>query len=300
MELRDLNTFVTVARSLSFRKAAESLNAAQSTISARIACLEGELGFSLFDRLGGKVALTEAGSQLLEYARKILDLEGEARAWVMREQELPGSLTVRVPESLCTYRMGGVIQAFRAQFPLITLSLITCTLDGLERDLRLGVTDLAFVYMDAVKAKDLHAGYLGSEPLVLVSAPGHPLARKQAVRPEDLHGASLLMAKGDCSYRRQFEGLLAECDAEPGVGMEFSSLSALKQCLIAGLGVAILPEIAVRSETREGLVTRLSWQHEPLETGILMIHHKQKWLSPPIRAFMDLVKLEMAQSLQGT
>lgn len=300
MELRDLKTFITVAGSLSFRKASEQLNTAQSTVSARIACLEEELGLSLFDRLGGKVALTEAGTQLYEYARKILDLEGEARAMVMREGDLPGSLTVRVPESLCTHRMGGAIEAFREQFPLVKLSLITCTLDGLERDLHQGVTDLAFVYMDTVLAKELSVECLGSEPLTLVSAPEHPLAGKPGLGPEDFQGASLLMAKGDCSYRRMFEGLLAECGVEPGVGMEFSSLGALKHCLAAGLGVAILPKIAVRKEADDGTLVRLDWKGEALETGILMIHHRQKWLSPPIRAFMELVKPEVAQSLQGT
>lgn len=292
MELRDLKTFATVARTLNFRRSSECLNTAQSTISARIASLEEELGVRLFDRLGAKVVLTEAGSRLLGYAQKMLDLEDEARAWVMDEAEIRGSLTVRVPESLCIHRLGGAIRAFREQFPLIKLSFITCTLDGLEKDLRLGVTDLAFVYMDAVKAADLRVECLGSEPLVLASAPGHPLARGR-VSAEAFQGVSLLLAKGDCSYRRMFEGLLSECGVETGVGMEFSSLAALKQCLRSGLGVTIIPEVSIRSEVDHGSLVTLAWQGDPLETGILMIRHREKWLSPPLRTFMDLVKTEV-------
>ncbi len=300
MELRDLRTFATVARTLNFRRTSECLNTAQSTVSARIASLEDELGVRLFDRLGAKVVLTETGSRLLGYAQKMLDLEDEARAWVMDDTEIRGSLTVRVPESLCTHRLGGAIRAFREQFPLIKLNFITCTLDGLEKDLRLGVTDLAFVYMDAVKAADLRVEYLGSEPLILASAPDHPMARMRKVLPEAFQGVSLLLAKGDCSYRRMFEGLLSECRVETGVGMEFSSLAALEQCLIAGLGVTIIPEVTVRGDLHNGSLVTLAWQGEPLETGILMIRHKEKWLSPPLRAFMELVKVEMARSLQGT
>lgn len=297
MELRDLRTFATVARTLNFRRTSECLNTAQSTISARIANLEEELGTRLFDRLGAKVVLTEAGSRLLGYAQKMLDLEDEARAWVMDEAEIQGSLTVRVPESLCIHRLGGAIRSFRGQFPRIKLSFITCTLDGLEKDLRLGVTDLAFVYMESVKAADLRVECLGNEPLVLTAAPGHPLARMQRVSPEAFQGASLLLAKGDCSYRRMFEGLLSECGVETGVGMEFSSLAALKQCLMAGLGVTIIPDVSVRNEIDRGALTRLAWQGEALETGILMIRHKDKWVSPPLRTFMELVRLEVEGSL---
>lgn len=299
MELRDLRTFATVARTLNFRRTSECLNTAQSTISARIAGLEEELGTRLFDRLGARVVLTEAGSRLLGYAQKMLDLEDEARTWVMDEAEVRGSLTVRVPESLCVHRMGGAIRSFREQFPLIKLSFITCTLDGLEKDLRLGVTDLAFVYMDAVKAADLQVECLGVEPLVLASAAGHSMARREKVTPEAFQGASLLLAKGDCSYRRMFEELLAEAGVETGVGMEFSSLAALGLCLSAGMGITILPEVAVRGGLRDGSLSVLSWQGEALETGILMIRHREKWLSPPLRAFMELARTGISASLHA-
>lgn len=299
MELRDLRTFATVARTLNFRRTSECLNTAQSTISARIAGLEEELGTRLFDRLGARVVLTEAGSRLLGYAQKMLDLEDEARTWIMDGAEVRGSLTVRVPESLCIHRMGGAIRSFREQFPLIKLSFITCTLDGLEKDLRLGVTDLAFVYMDAVKAADLQVECLGVEPLVLASAAGHPMARRANVTPEAFQGASLLLAKGDCSYRRMFEELLAEAGVETGVGMEFSSLAALGLCLSAGMGITILPEVAVRGGLRDGSWSVLSWQGEALETGILMIRHREKWLSPPLRAFMELARTGISESLHA-
>lgn len=297
MELRDLKTFAAVASRLSFGRAGRELNAAQSTVSARIALLEAELGVPLFDRIGRKVVLTEAGTRLLAFARRMVDLEDEARRCVIGEGEAGGALAVRVPESLCVHRLTPVIRRFRERFGQVRLSLISCTLDGLEADLRQGVTDLAFVYLDAVVAADLQVGLLGGEPLVLAAAPAHPLARRRRVDPEHLRGVPLLLSRGDCSYRRMFEGLLAERGVEPGVGLEFQSLAALKRCLGLGLGVAPVPAVAVREEFAAKALVPLAWAGDPLETGVLMIHHRRKWVSPILEAFMDLAREELGAQL---
>lgn len=298
MELRDLKTFVVVARNLSFNRAAQIQNTAQSTISARIAALEEELGVHLFDRIGRKVVLTDAGSRLSSFAQRMLDLEDEARAWVIGDSEIGGSLTVRIPESLCVHRLDNVIRRFREQFSLVRLSFITCALDGLETDLRQGVTDLAFVYMDSVIAADLRVELLGVEQLVLAAAPTHPMMLKGRVGPADFQGIPLILAKGDCSYRRMFEGLLLEHKVEPGIGMEFSSLAALKRCLSLGAGVTIIPEVAVRDEVARGSIVTIPWTGERLETGILMIWHRKKWISPILAALMDRMREEIGSQVE--
>lgn len=290
MELRDLKTFVAVAGHLSFHRAGDALHAAQSTVSARIAAIEDDLGVRLFERLGRRVTLTEAGERLLEYARKILDLEDEARAWVSGEAEARGSLTVRVPESLCAYRMGAVIGEFRARFPNVRLSFTACTLEGLDKDLRQGVTDLAFLMADTVRGRDLVVEPLGFERLVLVAAPGHRLAGAGHVGADDLRGETLVLSKADCAYRRMFEGLLSERGVATAAGVEFSSAAALRGCVMDGVGVSILPELAVRRDVEAGRLAVLHWGEGELETAVLMIRHKDKWLSPPLAAFMGMVR----------
>lgn len=290
MELRDLKTFVVVAGLLSFHRAGDALHAAQSTVSARIAAIEADLGVKLFERLGRRVALTEAGERLLEYARKILDLEDEARAWVLSEAEARGSLTVRVPESLCACRMGPVIGAFRERFPSVRLCFTACTMEGLEKDLRQGVTDLAFLMADSIRAGDLAVELLGVERLVLVSAPGHGLAGRESVGPDDLRGETLVLSTADCSYRKMFEGLLSDRGVVTAAGVSFSSAAALRGCIMDGVGVSILPELAVRRDVEAGRLAVLNWSEGELETAVLMIRHKDKWLSPPLKAFMEMVR----------
>jgi len=290
MELRDLRTFVAVARHLSFHRAAAEVFAAQSTVSARIAALEDELGVRLFERLGRRVDLTSAGERLRAFAVKLLDLEDEARAFVAGESE------VRVPESLCAWRLGGIIRAFRERFPHVALRFTACTQEGLDKDLRQGVTDLAFLMADSVRAGDLVVEALGVEKLVLVAAPGHRLAGFSAVGPQDLQGETLVLSAADCSYRKMFEHLLSEAGVGLAAGVEFSSAAALRGCVLNGLGVSILPELAVRTDVAAGRLAVLPWAWDeggPLETMVLMLRHKDKWLTPPLVAFMDLVRAHL-------
>jgi DNA-binding transcriptional LysR family regulator len=296
MELRDLKTFAAVARNMSFHRAGLELHAAQSTVSARIAALEQDLGVRLFERLGRRVALTEAGERLRGYADKLADLEDEARAWVVGAAEARGRLTVRVPESLCAWRMGPVIRDFRARFPHVALAFTTCAHDGLDKDLRQGVTDLAFLLAEGVSARDLKVEALGVERLVLVAAPGHPLARRESVGPGELAGQTLVLSRADCSYRRMLEGLLDERGVARAAALEFSSVAALRGCVMGGMGVSLLPEFAAADDLAAGRLVALPWVDGPLETAVLMIRHTDKWLSPPLAAFMDMARAGLAGS----
>lgn len=295
MELRDLRTFAAVARLLSFHRAAAELNAAQSTVSARIAALETELGVRLFERLGRRVALTEAGERLVQYAAKLIDVEDEARAWVTGESRLRGMLTVRVPESLCAYRLPPVIAAFRRRHPEVALHLTACTLNGLEKDLRQGITDLAFVMADSVRGGDLNVEAVGVEPLLLVAAPHHPLATRGRVTARDLHGVTLALSTADCAYRAAFEEALAAEGVQPAAGLEFSSAAALRGCVASGTGITLLPEAAVRDDLRAGALRALAWADQPFETAVLMVRHRGKWVSPYMGTFMALCRAACAQ-----
>ncbi|WP_300159948.1 LysR family transcriptional regulator [Solidesulfovibrio sp.] len=298
MELRDVRTFVAVARHLSFHRAALEVHAAQSTVSARIAALEDELQVRLFERLGRRVLLTEAGKRLQQMAVKLLDLEDEARAWVAGASEARGVLTVRVPESLCAWRMGPVIRQFREAYPHLRLRLISCTVEGLENDLRQGVTDLAFLLADSVRAGDLVVEALGMEELVLVAAPRHRLARNATPFGLDaLAGETLLLCTADCAYRKIFESMLAEAGVHTAACLEFSSAAALRGCLRNGMGLSILPTSAVREDIDAGNLAVLPWDSPTLEVAVLMLHHKSKWISPPLASFMAMVRAELAMGL---
>jgi len=290
MEIRQLRTFQTVAQMLSFNRAAERLHYAQSSISAQIHALEEELDVKLFDRLGRRISLTEAGERLLQYAEKILDLADETLAEVVRSKEPEGSLTIRVPESFCVHRLPPVVKQFRSRFPKVRLSFITCAVENLQKDLRKGITDLAFLLTESIQAADLEAEVLGFERIMLVASSGHPLAAKPEIQTRDLEGETILLSKVDCSYRRSFEQILDQGNIRTGATLEFNSVEAIKQCVTEGIGITILPEIAVAREIAQERLAALTWGEGEMEVALLMIWYKERWLSPTLSAFMEMTR----------
>lgn len=293
MEIRQLRTFWTVANLLSFNRAAERLHYAQSSISAQIQALEEELGVPLFERLGRRILLTEAGGRLLRYAEKIVNLVDETRAEVAEGREPQGALTIRIPETFGVHRLPSVIKKFHSDFPAIKLNFITCAHEGLDKDLRKGITDLAFLLAESIQAADLMVEPLGFESMVIVAGPAHHLAQRQAVGAKDLAGETILFSRVDCSYRRIFQRLLDEQEVPYDKGLEFSSVEVVKRCVAAGIGITILPEIAVAEEIAAKKLWRLPWTEGEIEVATLMIWYKERWISPTLNAFMEITREAM-------
>src|SRR5262249_14299225 len=138
MELRQLITFQAVASTLSFTRAAVLLNYAQSSVTAQIQALEEELGVPLFDRLGKRVVLTDAGQRLVRYADRMLNLADETRGVVSGGEVRGGTLTLSAIETLCTYRLPGILRQFRDQFPHVQLKFRPLSTIGLIRSVNEG------------------------------------------------------------------------------------------------------------------------------------------------------------------
>ena len=290
MEIRQLKTFKAVADHLSFHKAANAIHCAQSTASAQIMALEENLGVHLFERLGRRILLTEAGERFYQYACKILELAEAARADLTAGVRLEGALTIRVPESFCVNRLTPVVAIFRKRMPNVKLRFITCAQEGLGRDLRKGVTDLAFLLAESIQSKDLAVEILGTEQLVFVAAPDHPLMKFDKFEPAMLSEHTLLLSRVDCSYRNILEQMLRDANREPKMVLEFNSLAAIIAYVEAGLGVTLIPQIAVRRELALRSLAILPWSESDMEVAQLMIWYQDKWLSPIMNMFMDTTR----------
>ncbi|MBU1341813.1 MAG: LysR family transcriptional regulator [Proteobacteria bacterium] len=290
MEIRHLKTFKAVADHLSFHKAANAIHYAQSTVSAQIMALESELEVHLFERLGRRIILTSEGENFYQYACKIIELAESARTSLSAGENPAGSLTIRVPESFCVNRLTPVVTLFRKRMPNVKLSFITCAVEGLVDDLKNGVTDLAFLLAESIQSKDLDVENLGSENLVLVAGPSHPLTKIDKVELEMLTEYTLLLSRVDCSYRRILEQMLQESQCEPQMVLEYNSVAAIIAGVSAGLGVTLVPEIAVRRELAKKKLMILPWPGNDMEVAQLMIWHKSKWISPIINMFMDTTR----------
>ncbi|MFI1726058.1 LysR family transcriptional regulator [Streptomyces sp. NPDC020489] len=261
MELRLLVTFEKVATVLSFTRAAAELTYAQSSVTSQVRALEDSLGTPLFDRLGSRIRLTEAGERLLPYARQIIELSEEARAAVVDAEEPSGSLAVGTMESLTSYRLPPLLELFHHRYPKVRLSLRTTLGDETRQALRQGTYDVGFLMEPETEHPGLESRVLAPEPLVLVAAPGHPLSVKSpALKTEDLTEVQLVGTEPGCPYRDLFESELVHRTGSPPPFMEFGTIEATKRGVAGGLGVALLPRVTVAAELASGVLAELPWE----------------------------------------
>ena len=295
MELRHLKTFRAVARNLSFTRAATELGYVQSAVTAHVKALEAELGVRLFDRLGRRVALTNAGRELLGHAGKILDMCEEARTAVTGAGEPSGAVTVSAPEMLCAHRLPSVVRELggrHAKVRLLFRPTPTGALDAdLERAIGEGEVEVAFVLEEELGPSGrLAVEPLLEEPLVLVASPAHPLSRASSVRPEDLDAVPVVFTEKGCGYRKVFERALVRSGARPEAAGEFTSSEAVKRCVEAGTGVAVLAAVSVAEELEAGRLAALRWEGPDLQVTTHMIWHKDRWTSPALGAFLRVAR----------
>lgn len=259
MELRLLVTFEKVATVLSFTRAAAELNYAQSSVTSQIRALEDSLAAPLFDRLGSRIRLTEAGERLLPYARQIIELSEEARAAVVDAEEPSGALAVGTMESLTSYRLPPLLELFHHRYPKVRLSLRTTLGDETRQALRQGTYDVGFLMEPETEHAGLESRVLAPEPLVLVAAPGHPLSNR-SLKTEDLTEVQLVGTEPGCPYRDLFESELAHRTGSPPPFMEFGTIEATKRGVAGGLGIALLPRVTVGAELASGALAELPWE----------------------------------------
>ncbi|MFE4714232.1 LysR family transcriptional regulator [Paenibacillus sp. NPDC056722] len=288
MELRQLKTFHTLASTLNFSRAAEVQNYVPSTVTMQMKALEEELGVKLVDRLGKKVILTDAGRRFLGYVVNILRELEEAEQVVRQSGEMTGTLVIGADETLCTYRLPDVLRRFRLRYPGVRLMFRALSDDNLKQSLREGDADIIFM-LDEDKGETGFCGEkLLDESFYVLAAPDHPLAARTTLTVEDFKGETFLQTEKGCSYRTFFERSLSQKGMRGVTELEFNSAEAIKQCAKIGMGIAILPEMAVVEEMNRGELVPLAWDLTAVSFATRMFWHEEKWISPAIEAFINL------------
>jgi DNA-binding transcriptional LysR family regulator len=290
MEVRQLQIFRTLAEELNFTRTAEKVHTVQSNVTAQIKSLEEELGMPLFDRLGRRVALTDAGRRFQPFAEQALAAMEQGQRAMQAGSEPSGPLRIGAPESVLTYRLPQVLRAFRRRFPHVELIFRPYSDATLAIKLESGKFDMAIHMSDSVPALALQSIRLRTERVFLLCEPAHPLAARATVKPADLAGQSLLLTESGCSYRAKLDRTLALQNIRPGNITEFSSVEAIKQCVMAGMGLALLPAIVVARELRQNQFRALHWAGPSLDIATHLLWHKDKWISPAMAAFIELSK----------
>lgn len=300
MDTRYLQTFREVAKWQSFTRAAEVLGYAQSSITTQIQNLENEFGSVLFERWGRKIRLTQSGEMLLRYADQILSLLDEAKERLSEETAMEGTLNIGTVESLAAFYLPPFLQAFRKEHPRMKVLLAPGICHDLRQGVRDGKFDFAIVLDYPQTHPDLESVLLNEEELVMIASPDHRLTHKEKVCPEDFVGETLIVTESGCSYRLMLETVLKESGTRPETSLEFGSLEAIKQCVAYGLGLALLPRIAVQEDVEKGKLVILPFSHPDIQVCKQLVYHKKKWLPHSIRKFFELLLQDRDQQSTDT
>lgn len=288
MDIPALQAFVTVAETNSFSMAAEQLFLTQPAVSKRIGTLETELGVALFDRIGRQITLTEAGRALLPRARRILiEVEDSRRALSSLSDRVEGRLSMGTSHHLGLHRLPPILKAFHRDYPQVDLDLHFLDSEQACQAVVRGDLELAVVTLPPVAPAQLAVQPVWDDPLVIVTAPDHPLAQQAELDLAMLapHPA-VLPAHG--TYTRQIvEEAFSNTGLEPTITLATNYLETIKMLVAVGLGWSTLPETMVDSSIVSHRLKGFA-----LRRSLGVVTHTARSLSNAARAMLRLLQDE--------
>ncbi len=291
---RQLRFFNAVARHLSFAKAAELMHVSAPAVTMQIKELEAEVGMPLFERQGRKVSLTTTGEYMLVYSRKMLALLKDAEDAAARLQRIEtGNLTIGLVGTT-TYFIPALLNQFLKEHEGIEVKLLVGNRRELVQWLQNSEVDIAIMG----KAPDelpTRAEPFAANPLVFVASPEHPLAGESGLRAEDLRQQSFIVREPGSGTRNAMESFFAQARMQPRYSMELQSNDAIKQAVMANLGLGFLSLHTIALELQTKKLCVLQVNGAPLVRAWNVVHPLSKLLSPAAEAFRYFV-LEHAET----
>jgi len=297
MEIDQVKTFLAVASSDGFHRAAEALRISQPAVSARIRALEDSLGVKLFTRGRSHFSLSPAGKALRPHAEQLLREVALARQAIHELQpSAGGALRIAAALSVCTYFLPDVMKDYQAANAKVmvtlrsgnSLEVLKMVLDG-EADI--GVAR-------SLNHPEVETMTLRDDPLVLVGHPAHPAARKRRVRLEEVESWQLIFFDRGSSDWTLSQGLFRRAGLLPNVVLEVETIEAAKRMVERKLGLSFLPQIAVTQELQRGkLVAIQIVDAEPLHRNLDVIHPRHRPLTKDALAFLRLLQAAAATTM---
>jgi LysR family hydrogen peroxide-inducible transcriptional activator len=291
VNLRDLRYFVALADTKHFGKAAERSYVSQPTLSAQIKKLENYLGVQLIERQPRRVTLTEAGAKILPLARRILQESDEIVSLARNEHDpLSGKLNFALIPTIGPYLLPLVARRLRKQLPQLKLMLYEYQTQLLLERLRSGPIELGILALP-VALDGLEAVELYEENFTVAMPNHHPLAKKSAIKLDDLNGETLLLLEDGHCLRDQALDVCNRVDVKENEDYRATSLETLRQMVAAGLGITLLPELATRGPFGSGQGLTVKSFAKPIPTRTIgAVWRKSSSRGAAISAVCDAIR----------
>jgi LysR family transcriptional regulator, low CO2-responsive transcriptional regulator len=295
--LRQLKVFESVARNLSFSRAAEELHLTQPAVSTQVKKLEGHAGLPLFEQLGKKIHLTPAGVEMLHSSRAIIQQFKEAEEAMTQFKGVSGGQLNVAVISAGDYFFPRLLVEFAGRHSGVTLNFNVCNREELLQRLADNLTDLAIMVRPPLDMDTVNEPF-APHPYVIVAPPSHPLAGRRRIPVSRLEREPFVVReKGSDTWNSMQEAFGAHL-ADLNIAMEIKSTETIKQAVMAGMGVSFLSAHTIRRELRAGSLAVLNVQGFPLMLNWYVVHRKSKRLPPVAQAFRSFLLKEGAALIQ--
>ncbi|PDO10080.1 MAG: LysR family transcriptional regulator [Candidatus Reconcilbacillus cellulovorans] len=289
MNLQQLETFVAVTKTMSFRKAGEMLNLTQPAVSAQIRNLELEFDTVLIDR-GQPMALTESGKIFLEYAKQILQIATELKQRLADLQQIPqGHIRLGTTTSIAIQILPRVLAYVQNQFPRIKTTIHSMPSSQVMASVEKGAIDIGITYLFE-KNPNLETSVLYYDTFELVVSPQHPLASRPHVTIEELRDVPFIMLTPDTAGRKFVDRVFKSFGITPHIVMELSSSEEVKRMVELNLGAGIISKLSITNELKLGTLKTIKVNELEISHPVGVIYKAGRYLSSAMRQFLSDLK----------
>lgn len=286
---QQIRIFEAVARHLSYTKAAEELNLSQPAVSIQIKRLEENNEIKLIEVIGKKLYLTRSGERMYQTCQRILDELKELNGVIKSEhQKIEGQLKIAVVTP-AKYFMPYILKAFLNRYPDVRPAITVINRRRILDELKNNQYDLSIMGRVPEELKMESVPFF-QNVLVVAAPPNHRLAKTKNITPLDIANERFLMREKGSGIRMSVEERFAENGVNIEPYMELGSTESIKQAVMAGLGISVLPKQAIRIEAKYGHLVILDVEGFPLKRDWYVAWMKDKNLDPSAQAFIEFLK----------
>src|SRR5256886_15938615 len=290
MDVRDLQVFLSVAKHLNYTRAAEEVNLSQPSVSVRMRELERDLCSKLFEQLGKKIALTEAGKLLVPYATRIIAAISDARQAIDELQGLErGLLRIGASTTPGMYLIPQTIAHFKRRYPKIEVHLGVKDTRQIEEGVIRNEFDFGFVG-GHLAGDEVDVIPWMTDHLVLVVPSDHILARKKSVKIADLRKEMFILREAGSATRAAVAHHLKKADLEVETVMEMENPESVKKAVQSGLGIAFISRFAVETELKAKTLVVVRVRGLDIKRELKIVYRKDKHLSRAAQAFIEIAR----------
>lgn len=291
MDTKQLITFLTFVKEESFNRTAQKLNYSVSTLAAHIKSLENEFGVELVSNHGRKSVLTDAGRAFVPYARQIMEQYQQASVTLSGFGQISGEFTIAVSEMVGSSPLPNAFPRFAKENPGISLSVRTASTSGCKEMVIAKTVDVAILQDFAPSEhENVISVPLYDEPVVLVAAPQHPLAKKEVILPRDLRYQTLIFPRKAYMEYPPIKKILEDSKISASDNMFLESGRLLRHALKEMRCIAFMPLRSVQEDLRENALRILPWKGEGVAMTVYAMYAKQSLALPAVQELIAFIQ----------